>query len=196
MKKTSVFLSGFFLFAAVLSAEPAPPESKPAAAASPADIKDEGPSPEMLILKLRDADPEVRAQHVALAKGVAKQDYRVIDALSRIMDNPSEAPLVRLDAACIVGTQDSPYAFEGSRRAAALFDELGYPNDRWNQAQAAVVRPGDAIIPELQAANQRGRLSNRFFQQVMERIGTDAARVALDRSKSHQSGADRHTVNR
>ena len=62
--------------------------------------------------------------------------------------------LVRLNAACIVGSQDSPYALDGARRAAEL--SAGLPEREREKAQAAVARQGDAIIPDLERANISG----------------------------------------
>jgi hypothetical protein len=172
------------------------PSASGVAAAPASPTPDAAADADLLLMRLRDSDPKVRADAVALAAKTPRHDFRVIDLLSSSMNDAANEPVVQLDAACIVAMQNTPYAIDGARRVLTLIDETGYPNARLEAARAAVARQGDEIISDMDSLVTRGDLNNNFFRDVMKRIGTPAAIVALDRDKSHQSGIDRHTVNR
>jgi hypothetical protein len=194
MVKTCAALN-FIVLITATAAFANPPDHKSVESSSTTK-KEWVPSPEHFLLKLQDPNAQVRARNVERAMKIEQHDYRVVELLSRLMDDTSNAPLVRLDAACIVAAQNTPYAMDGARRVLQLINETGYPAAKIERAQAALVRHGDDVVDEMSNLVSRGDLSNKFFKQVMEKIGTSNALVALDRNKSHQSQADRHRVKR
>lgn len=178
-----------FLLAAAAAAQP------PAPAPSPAP-EPWIPGPAHLLLKLQDPDPAIRARNVGYALRVSTHDFRVVELLSRLMDDASNEPTVRLEAACLVATQDTAFAKSGALRVLELIDETGYPQDRLGMALNAVARQGDEILDELENLASRGDLSDRFYRLVLGRINTPNAKVALDRTTFGQTGAERHRVHR